>query len=151
MFQDSSTSWLQNLPVKDQIFESPFYSSDLPPVLPHSCPSPSCYSYFLSHHNSSQFSLGLPLVFAFQTWLPASVFSFFCLGHFLSLSWRRWTFCVWVGLCGIVTAISQSSISESNRAWISLHITQLMDNLFQFLPKYPLKFKFCLKKLVELL
>jgi hypothetical protein len=36
-------------------------------------------------------------------------------GTFLSLSWRRWTFCVWVliGLCGIVTAIAQSSISES--------------------------------------
>jgi hypothetical protein len=37
---------------------------------------------------------------------------------------------VWVliGLCGIVTAIAQSSISESNRAWISLHITP---NIFQ--------------------
>jgi hypothetical protein len=30
---------------------------------------------------------------------------------------------VLIGLCGIATAIAQSSISESNRAWISLHIT----------------------------
>jgi hypothetical protein len=34
-----------------------------------------------------------------------------------------WAIWVLIGLCGFVTAISQNSISESNGAWISLHIT----------------------------
>ncbi len=51
------------------------------PALPQSYSHLSCYSYFMSHHNSLTASL--------------SLFIQLC-GHFLSLSWWRWTFCVWV-------------------------------------------------------
>jgi hypothetical protein len=54
-----------------------------------------------------------------------SLFILLCGALFVSFLTAVNVLCVWVliGLCGIVTAIAQSSISESNRAWISLHIT----------------------------
>ncbi len=57
-----------------------------------------------------------------------SLFILLCGALFVSFLMAVNVLCVgldWVliGLCGIVTAIAQSSITESNRAWILLHIT----------------------------